>query len=267
MRLRISFAKSGALRYTGHLDLQTIWERTIRRANLPLAYSHGFHPSPKIQIASALPLGFAGRDELADVWLETDPGDLDEVHKRLQTGSPPGLTVLSLAAVEERLPALQTQVISAEYMATLLEPVAVSALQARVDDLLAAASLPRQRRGKPYDLRPLIEALSLVTDSSPEGNRKSSGLRSEAEQPAQFSDFHAPSAPRFLGREGGRGVERGVPSALEPFREGARARIFMRLAARQGATGRPEEVLDALGIPLEVARLERTRLILQNGIE
>ena len=58
MRLRLTFSKTGSLRYTGHLDLHTIWERTIRRAGLPLAYTQGFHPGPKIQIASALAAGF-----------------------------------------------------------------------------------------------------------------------------------------------------------------------------------------------------------------
>ncbi len=53
MRLRITFSKQGALRYTGHLDLHKIWERTARRAGLPLAYSQGFHPHPQIQLAAA----------------------------------------------------------------------------------------------------------------------------------------------------------------------------------------------------------------------
>ena len=74
MRLRITFSKSGTLRYTGHLDLQSIWERTVRRAGLPLAYTQGFHPSPKIQIASALPLGFIGSAEIVDVWLQDNVG-------------------------------------------------------------------------------------------------------------------------------------------------------------------------------------------------
>ena len=52
MRIRITFAKQGALRYTGHLDLHHIWERTARRLELPLAYSQGFHPQPKISLAS-----------------------------------------------------------------------------------------------------------------------------------------------------------------------------------------------------------------------
>ena len=216
MRLRITFSKTGSLRYTGHLDLQTVWERTARRAALSLAYTHGFHPGPRLQIASALPLGIAGRAEIVDMWLDSDPGDFAEVQKRLQAGSPPGLTILHVEAVDEHGPALQTQVVSAEYSLTLLEPVSGPDLPSRLEALLAAGSLPRERRGKPYDLRPLVEELSITT--FPEG------------------DAHG-------------------------------GRLFMRLAARVGATGRPEEVLDVLGIPLEAARIERTRLILQTGME
>ena len=216
MRLRITFSKTGSLRYTGHLDLQTVWERTARRAGLSLAYTHGFHPGPKIQIASALPLGIAGTAEIVDLWLDSDPGEPAETQRRLQAGAPPGLTILQVETVDEHGPALQTQVDSAEYLVTLLEPLPGLDLQLRLDNLLSAAALPRTRRDKPYDLRPLIEELTLTPTSSGE-----------------------------------------APGGM----------IFMRLAARVGATGRPEEVLDALGIPLESARIQRTRLILNSGIE
>jgi radical SAM-linked protein len=216
MRIRITFSKTGSLRYTGHLDLQTVWERTARRAALSLAYTQGFHPGPRIQIASALPLGIAGNAEIVDLWLDTDPGDPAETQSRLQAASPPGLTILNVETVDEHGPALQTQVVSAEYRVTLLEPASVPDLQQRLDNLLSAASLPRIRRDKPYDLRPLIEELNLT--------------------------------PALAG-------------------EGQEVRLFMRLAARDGATGRPEEVLDVLGIPMEAVRIERTRLILKSGIE
>ena len=70
MRIRITFAKQGPLRYTGHLDLHKLWERAARRAELPLAYSQGFHPQPKMNIAAALPLGFSSRCEVMDMKLE-----------------------------------------------------------------------------------------------------------------------------------------------------------------------------------------------------
>lgn len=203
MRLRITFSKQGALRYTGHLDLHKMWERAARRADLPLNYSQGFHPHPQIQLAAALPLGFSSRCEVVDLKLN-EPLPLEGLTERLQVAMPPGLRILSVESVDERAPALQTQVAAAEFEVELLEGVDLDELTRKIDAVLTAESLPRERRGKPYDLRPLIEML----------------------------EFH--------------------PN---------RSRIFMRLTAREGATGRPEEVLDALGIALEHARVERTRLI------
>jgi uncharacterized protein (DUF2344 family) len=139
-----------------------------------------------------------------------------ETKSRLQAGAPPGLTILRVETVDEHGPALQTQVVSAEYRVTLLEPDSGPNLHLRLENLLSATTLLRTRRDKPYDLRPLIEELCL-TPTSVAG-------------------------------------------------DGQTMQIFMRLAARDGATGRPEELLDALGIPLETTRIERTRLILKPGI-
>ena len=56
-RLRITYSKTAALRYTSNLDMHKIWERALRRARLPLAYSQGFHPQPRLTQACPLPLG------------------------------------------------------------------------------------------------------------------------------------------------------------------------------------------------------------------
>lgn len=202
MRIRITFTKQGALRYTGNLDLHKVWERAARRAVLPLAYSQGFHPQPKMNMAAALPLGFSSRCEVLDMKLEQDVS-LDDLPTRINATLPPGLQVVDVEQVDERAPALQTQVLSSEYQVTLTESIDPSELHRRVESLTESTSIPRQRRGKIYDLRALIEELNLLPDG----------------------------------------------------------KIFMRLAAREGATGRPEEVLDALGIAFEGTRIERTRLI------
>jgi radical SAM-linked protein len=243
MRLRITFAKSGALRYTGHLDLQTTWERTVRRAGLPLAYTQGFHPGPRVQIASALPLGFLGRAEIVDIWLQENTGTaLDEDHSHsyldlLQPAAPPGLTIVSVESVDESGPALQTQVSSAEYQVTLLDPVDEKELARRLAETLKVDSLIRQRRGKTYDLRPLIEELSINFSSPvPSTSTRNHRLTSDTDVRAD------------------RAGEQDI-------------RIFMRLAARDGATARPEEVMDVLGIPFESTRIERTRLILKSEME
>lgn len=211
MRIRVTFAKTGSLRYIGHLDLHQVWERTVRRAGLPLAYTQGFHPGPKIQIAAALPLGFAGRAEVVDLWLnESEAAEpVGRPYKDLlQSAAPPGLSILAVEEVDERAPALQTQVAAAEYEVTLLEAGLGSELETRLADLLAKPALPRERRGKTYDLRPLILSLE-CRDLS----------------------------------------------------------LRMVLSAREGATGRPEEVLAELGIPVEAVYIERTRLILQDEVE
>lgn len=221
MRIRITFVKQGALRYTGHLDLHKLWERAARRAELPLAYSQGFHPQPKMNMAAALPLGFSSRCEVMDMKLEHDI-PLDDLPTRLNETLPPGLQVVDIQQVDERAPALQTRVASAEYEVTLSDFIELSELQRRIDSVNESQAIPRERRGKMYDLRPLIEELSLIPGPS---------MGSAARSPA--------------------GKEVGV-------------RIFMRLAAREGATGRPEEVLDLLGIEFEGTRIERTRLIFQS---
>ena len=219
MRIRITFAKQGALRYTGHLDLHKLWERTARRAELPLAYSQGFHPQPKMNIAAALPLGFSSRCEVMDMRLQNEV-PLDGLCEKLQNTLPTGIRVLRVEQVDDREPALQTQVDSAEYEVTLKEPIDRSKLERGIESVLQAESLPRERRGKSYDLRPLIEELGI----------KESG-------------------------------------SLLPVQERAPGlhTIFMRLRAQEGATGRPEEVLDALGIPFEETRIERTRLLFKRS--
>ena len=103
MRIRITFSKQGALRYTGHLDLHKLWERAARRAELPLAYSQGFHPQPKMNLAAALPLGFSSRCEVLDMRLEHEI-PLDDLSQRLNDTLPSGIQVAEIEQVDERAP-------------------------------------------------------------------------------------------------------------------------------------------------------------------
>ncbi len=164
-RVRIKFAKEGALRYIGHLDLHHIWQRSIRRAGLPLVYSQGFHPQPKIQLASALALGFSSHAEVVDIWIEKDAKWDAE---KLQKAVPEGITILDMQEVELHGPALQTQVESAEYRVTLLDEIPASLLDEKLAHVMDATSILRPKRVKrkkrkrfttvppTYDLRPLI---------------------------------------------------------------------------------------------------------------
>lgn len=210
MRARITFSKQGALRYTGHLDLHRLWERAMRRADLPLTYSQGFHPQPKISLASALPLGFSSRCEALDARFNEEL-PVEEIKTRLQNNLPKDIQIARVETIDERAPALQTQVLSSTYEVRLIEPIDGKELTEKVKKVIMAESLPRERRKKSYDLRPLIEMIQVAT--YPNGD----------------------------------------------------IMLRMTLAAREGATGRPDEVLNELGVEPETARVERTRLIFQEN--
>lgn len=217
LRVRLVYARREPMRYISHLDMQLVWERTLRRAGLPLAYSRGFNPNPRLHMAAALPLGFLSQGEIADFWLETQPEikppGLEDWVARIQAAAPPGLEIFEARFVPLRAPALQTQVLAAEYTATALEPLGSTQLFHAIEDLLNQEHLPRERRGKSYDLRRLIQKLDL----DPPDNDQS-------------------------------------------------VTIAMRLAAREGATGRPEEVLIALGLEPANFRIERISLILADTV-
>jgi radical SAM-linked protein len=116
-RLRITFAKGGPLQYTSHLDLARAWERSLRRGGMGLAYSGGFNPRPRLQLAAALPLGHTGEAELLDVWLEQSIRTVDFV-RALVPVLPKGLTMREVRQVELKGPALQTQITSRRSIGT-----------------------------------------------------------------------------------------------------------------------------------------------------
>jgi radical SAM-linked protein len=161
MRLRITFAKTDAMRFTSHLDLHKTWERTIRRASLPLAYSQGFNPHPHINLASALPLGFTGEAEVIDIWLDqTLP--VPQIESDLERAAPPGIKIVKIQEIDDHAPTLQTVLEASEFAITFLDEL--DGLDGHLDALLAAGSLPRQKRGKDYDLRPLVLDLRRLPD-------------------------------------------------------------------------------------------------------
>jgi radical SAM-linked protein len=156
LRCRIRFQKFDTLRYTSHLDLAAIWERTFRRAGVRLVYSQGFNPRPKIHLAAALPLGYASTCELLDAWVESHLPDLPGLKDRLNHFAPSGLRVDSISLIDLRSPALQTLTHSAEYMIIVRESVDRSALQNQIDQLLAESTLMVQKGKRRVDFRPLI---------------------------------------------------------------------------------------------------------------
>lgn len=207
MRVRIRFEKKQEMRYTGHLDLQRAWERTIRRAQLPLAYSQGFNPRPKLILAAALPLGFTSECELVEFWL-TEEIPLPRVEKSLSETVPPGIQITDVESVELTDPKLPNLVEKTTYEVALLAPI--PKVTDRISSILKVEKVIRERRGKKYDLRPLILSIEEIESSS----------------------------------------------------QGTQC-IQMDLLAKPGETGRPDEVLNVLEIPINLARIHRKEIVLR----
>ncbi|GIV66588.1 MAG: hypothetical protein KatS3mg047_0981 [Bellilinea sp.] len=208
-RFRIQYNKESPLQYIGNLDLHKVWERYLRRAHIPVAYSQGFHPQPKIQQAAPLPLGFLSQNDLIDVWVEPDTWTENVFLTHLQATQQPGIQILSVSSVPLNSPSLPTLIQSSLYRVILLDPVNLSELNHRLSLLVARDSIIRSRRNKTYDLRPLIEKIELI-----------------------------------------------------PLQEDCVA-FEMQLSAREGATGRPEEIISEMGIDPYAARYIRTGFIMR----
>jgi len=88
-KVRFRFAKCGDLRLVSHHDIMRCLERMLRRAQIPMALSHGFNPRPKIIFALALGVGIEGRSEVVDLEL-SDPWEPSELLRRLRMVAPPG---------------------------------------------------------------------------------------------------------------------------------------------------------------------------------
>jgi radical SAM-linked protein len=206
MRIRVKFAKTEPMRFTSHLDLYRAWERLLRRVDIPLVFSQGFNPRPRLQLAAPLPLGITSQYEIIDFWISTQVVKLAKLKSRLIQAQPPGIDILTVESVDPVSPPLQKKISTAEYIAALLD--LTPDLDQKISSLMNSDTIIRQRRGKTYDLRPLIQEISVHT-----------------------------------------GDDNGFVA------------IIMRLDAREGSTGRPEEILLALDIPPQNARIERTGLI------
>lgn len=215
-RMRVEFSKGEEVRFISHLDLMRAWHRALRRANVPLAYSEGFVPRPRLSLAAPLAVGTTGERELLDLYLERRIPSLTLL-KAINAHLPQGLVARTVEEVPASLPSLQSLVGAADYLVSGATRQTRAVLEQAIQRLLALPSLPweHQREGevRRYDLRALILDLQ---------------VRSWAAGDAG-SDFS----------------------------------VQMRLRADAEGTGRPEQVMAALGLPDAWTSLHRVDLILQ----
>jgi radical SAM-linked protein len=238
VKVRVAYTKTGKVRWTSHRDLARMFERAFRRIHLPLAYSAGFAPRPRVSFGLALPTGAESEAEYLDVeLLDSASGatvDLTALPAQLTAALPVGVDAVAAAPIDDRAGSLQEAVTSCTWRLEVAD-TGRDELAAKVRAALDAPALPivRTRKGRTAtdDVRPGI--LSLCVLDVVEG-----GAELEAELATQ---------PRAV-----RPAE--LLEAIDPDLEVTRVRRINQWIERDGARGTPLDATGAPHVPLTGAR-------------
>lgn len=174
-RIRLRYTKEGRVRFVGARDLTSVWERAVRRAGLPIAYSEGFSPHAKISFPDALPLGYASRGEYAEATF-AEQIDPDSDLALLSDQLPEGMDILTFWEVPDGAPKLAKMLPGTLSEIVHTDPsVTVDTLQRMTDDFMAKTLVEvtksRPSGDKVVDIRPAVmaAAASLRTDHGVHG--------------------------------------------------------------------------------------------------
>lgn len=180
-RIRLRYAKRGRLRFTSHRDFSRAFERAVQRAGVPMAYSSGFHPHPRISYAGAAPTGSASEAEYVELGLarEVDP---EAVRRAIDDALPDGLDVLAAAVSPGGSLADRLEVSLWHLRVRGVEP---AALEAAVAAFLAAESVEVQRMTKKglrtFDCRAAVVRLGPVPREADAGREEERGEGTDVE--------------------------------------------------------------------------------------
>jgi radical SAM-linked protein len=214
-RLRLRFGRGEEVKFISHLDVVRFWERAFRRAGIPLAYSQGFRPHPRIAVGAPLAVGVTSEAELMDVWLSQWMPPQSVIMK-LKGQLSCGFDVFEAYEIGLNGPSLQSSLAAAEYRVEVRSEKREHEIEYSLNRLLQANKLPWQHfRGDKvhrYDLRALVNDLWVINHHN---------------------------SLYVLG---------------------------MRLRCDAGGSGRPEQVLAALGFSQYPESSHRTKLILKSEL-
>ncbi|MGW2396585.1 TIGR03936 family radical SAM-associated protein [Kitasatospora sp. NPDC001664] len=235
-RIRLRYTKRGRLRFTSHRDFQRAFERALRRSAVPMAYSAGFTPHPKVSYANAAPTGVASEAEYLEIGL-AEARDPEALRAQLDESLPPGLDVID--AVEVRTPHFVERLEASEWKVRLDRVTDEEAARA-IALFLAEERVEVERQTKNgirvFDARGAVAALELLAPQVGDGNN--------------------------TGTDGTRDVRSAGPCAI------------LRLVVRHATPAvRPDDVLSGLRatadlappVPAEVTRLAQGPLDAETG--
>jgi radical SAM-linked protein len=241
MRVRLRYSKLGKVRFTSHRDVARLWERALRRAELPVATTQGFNPRPRLHFGLALSTGHESLAEYLDVDLRdeaaagVDPATLPGVLTPLL---PPGLTVEAAAVLDTGAPSLQQAVTHCTWWLDLPDATAAE-LVPEVARLLAAERLPvqRERKGRTVvdDLRPGILSLAVLGPAGP----VTAGDGEPAGGPAGCVRLEAVLATQPRGIRPGELLSVFDPPRPDPVEEGGRVVRAQQWISAGGAAHEP----------------------------
>lgn len=163
-RLYIVFSRGRRLRFLSHLDMMRLWERALRRAQLPLHYSQGYHPHPRLSLALPLAVGMTAGAE----WLECElgaPVSVAEVRLGLSAQLPAGIALCQVIEAPYKAPSLASRLRTSTYEATVHRPLPQDEVQSRVERLRRAAQWiveePHKGRMRSVDVRAMVDSVQL----------------------------------------------------------------------------------------------------------
>lgn len=221
--VRLRYAKRGRIRFLGHRDLARAFERALRVEALPLAFSAGFTPHPRLSFGLALPTGYESDVEYLDVEL-TRPVELDLLPAALSEALPEGVDVTGVALLADRAPALQDAVTVVTWRVEVTRAdgsqLGAGTLAATVGEVLGREELPtrRVRKGREIavDLRPAIRSVDLRAEedvcememaTQPRGARPGEVLAAAADAlsvPGGLAEGHVRRTHQWIERNGAR---------------------------------------------------------------
>ena len=225
--VRLRFAKRGRVRFISHRDVARAFERALRIEQMPLAFTEGFSPRPKVSFGLALPVGYESDAEYLDIEL-AETIDPDELAGPLTAALPEGMHVTGATALQDRAPALQEAVSSVSYQIEVEQPGSMPRsddLARSVDQVLAAPSLVVTRRRKGVDIEEDVRpALRLLRAAGPamlhlEVGTQPHGVRPTAVVAAFPGDWSTRTVLRTK-----QWIERGG-ARLEPLEADTRPRV------------------------------------------
>ena len=215
--VRLQYTKLGKVRWISHRDVARALERSFRIAQLPLAFTEGFSPRPKVSFGLALSTGHESDAEYIDLVLAEEI-ELDTLAARLGEGLPAGIAITGVVALADRVPALQEAVTCVEWRVDVahhdLTAVDPAQLRDEVDAALALPALPttKRRKGRDVieDVRPVIRRITVCDEPSavvememstqPRGAKPGEALAAIGD----FIDIRARRTHQWIERDGAR---------------------------------------------------------------